>query len=166
MRAACTRSSWCRNRNAIASDWPRKRAISASGRARVGKGRRARLPETPDGPGWNATCTSGCSAMARNTPAVARLKSSARALSLFADPLMPQPSSWQRLTQPRGAESRELARGKAAGRNILVEAALIIFGNRGTFRFVTLVHERDTERKADIAEDAGVFGPGNDGAGG
>src|ERR1700744_4173238 len=120
----------------MASDWPRKRATSASGRARGGNGSRARLPETPEGPGWNATCTSGCSAMARNTPAVARLNSSARALSLFAVPLI---------------ELGELARGETAGRNILVEAALIVLGNSGTFRLITFVHECDAERETDIA---------------
>ncbi len=41
-------------------------------------------PTTPDGPGWNATCTSGAWAIARSAPAVARLKSSARPLSLAA----------------------------------------------------------------------------------
>ena len=65
---------------------PTRRAAVPSppaGRARVGSGSRARLPERPDGPGWNATWTSGCSAIARSTPAVARLNSSARALSLL-----------------------------------------------------------------------------------
>ncbi len=83
MRAACTASSWWRSRSAKASEAPRSRAISAGGKARVGNGRRARLPERPDGPGWKATCTSGTSAIARNTPAVARLNSSARVLSLL-----------------------------------------------------------------------------------
>src|ERR1700733_3229725 len=81
MRAECTASSWWRNRSPSASDAPRSRAISAAGKARVGSGRRARLPDRPDGPGWNATCTSGCSAIALSTPAVARLNSSVRALS-------------------------------------------------------------------------------------
>ena len=65
---------------------PRSLAISGAGRARVGIGRRARLPTTPDGPAWNATCTSGDRATARRVPAVARLKSSVRALSF--DPLI------------------------------------------------------------------------------
>ena len=80
----------------MASEAPRSRAISAGGSARVGSGRRARLPERPDGPGWNATCTSGVSAIARSTPAVARLNSSARVLSLlvalmFVGPAVPVP---------------------------------------------------------------------------
>ena len=83
MRAACNASSWWRRRSASASEAPRSRAISAGGSARVGSGRRARLPDRPDGPGWNATCTSGVSAIARSTPAVARLNSSARVLSLL-----------------------------------------------------------------------------------
>src|SRR4051795_8398094 len=103
----------------MASDWPRSLAISAAGRARVGSGRRARLPETPDGPGWKATCTSGCSAMARSTPAVARLNSSARALSFWLLPLMPA--------------SAELPRGEAARRDVLVEAALVVLRHRAAF---------------------------------
>src|ERR1700739_5123053 len=77
----------------MASEEPRNRAISAGGSARVGSGRRARLPDRPDGPGWNATCTSGISAIARSTPAVARLNSSARVLSLLVPliAIIPQP---------------------------------------------------------------------------
>ena len=48
-----------------------------TGNARVGSGSRTRLPETPPGPGWKATCTSELAcAMARSVPAVARLNSS------------------------------------------------------------------------------------------
>src|SRR4051794_6927798 len=132
----------------MASDWPRSLAISAGGRARVGSGRRARLPETPDGPGWKATCTSGCSAIARNTPAVARLNSSDRALSFWLLPLM--------------RASVELPRGEAAGRDVLVEAALVVFSHCAALRLIALVHEGDAKGEADIAKDAGVFRPGDD----
>src|SRR3954452_14555925 len=137
MRWACTASSWWRRRSAMASDWPRSLAISAAGRARVGSGRRGRLPETPDGPGWTTPCASGCSAMARSTPAVARLNSSARALSFWLLPLMPA--------------SAELPRGEAAGRDVFVEAALVVLGHRAALRLVALVHEGHAEGKADIA---------------
>ncbi len=84
MRAAWTASSWWRRRSARLSATPRSRAISAAGSARVGSGSRARLPARPDGPGWNATCTSLLSAIARSAPVVARLNSSVRELSLLA----------------------------------------------------------------------------------
>ena len=91
LREACRASSWWRRRSATLSAAPRSFAISACGRARVGSGRRARLPTRPLGPGWNATCTSGACAMARKAPAVARLKSSVREFSL--EPLISSPYS-------------------------------------------------------------------------
>src|ERR1700722_9600460 len=93
--------------------------------------------------------------MARNTPAVARLKSSARALSLLADPLMsPLRGSLcdHRRALPsasplRGGGSSEFARGEATGRNVLVEAALVVFSDRRPLGFVALVHERQRKAK-------------------
>src|SRR3954452_9634735 len=89
--------------------------------------------------------------MARRTPAVARLNSSARALSFWLLPLM--------------AASVELPRGEAAGGDVFVGAALVVLGHRAALRFGALVHEGHAEGKADIAEDAGVLRPGDDGAG-
>src|SRR5690349_13665573 len=46
-------------------------------------------------------------------------------------------------------------------RELGVEAALIEFRDQRPLQLVTLVEEGDTERKADIAEDLGVLGPGD-----
>src|SRR5580700_9894270 len=128
MRALWTASSCRPRRSARLSATPRRRVISAGGRARVGSGRRARLPARPEGPGWNATCTSLLPAIARTAPAVARLKSSVRELSLV--PLMFAPERASAGT-PR----------QRACRDLLVEAALVVLRHRAPFRLVAFVEE-------------------------
>src|SRR6185437_8237578 len=138
----------------MASEAPRSLAISAGGSARVGRGSRARLPARPDGPGWKLTCTSATSAIARSTPAVARLTSSARVLSF--DPLAPLPLI-------RFWASARLA-SHHAGRDVLVEAALVVLRHRGPLGLVAFVEEGHAEGEADIAENARILRPCDDGA--
>src|SRR3954468_1180789 len=59
-----------------------------------------------------------------------------------------------------GRSPRLLQRG--AHRQVLVEAALVVFGHRAALRLVALVEEGEAEGEADIAEDLGVLGPGDD----
>src|SRR6185437_9493587 len=136
----------------MASEAPRSLAISAGGSARVGRGSRARLPARPDGPGWKLTCTSATSAIARSTPAVARLNSSARVLSF--DPLAPVPLI--------GFSASARLAGHHAGRDVLVEAALVILRHGRALCLVAFVEEGHAEGEADIAEDARVLSPGDD----
>ena len=57
--------------------------------------------------------------------------------------------------------SRELLPRHHPGRQVLVEAALVIFRHRLPLRLVALVQERRAEGEADVAENARIFRPGN-----
>ena len=85
-RRGCVLRVWRRRGGADGVRRCRRRHADASFRrlagAREGTGRRARLPARPAGPGWKATWTSRVLAMARRAPAVARLNSSERVVSL------------------------------------------------------------------------------------
>ena len=68
----------------------------------------------------------------------------------------------RRLPRLRASGQRHVDR---AFRQLLPEAALVELGHQRALELVALVQERQPEREADVAEDFGVLGPGDHGAG-
>ena len=71
------------------------------------------------------------------------------------------------MARPFGSQTSGLFHrhaGRAFGQ-FLAKAALIEFGDGLAFQLVTLVQEREVEGIADIAENLGVLGPVQHGAG-
>ena len=63
----------------------------------------------------------------------------------------------------RSAHVRSLAgAAETAGRQLFVEAALVVFRDRRPLRLVAFVEEGEAEREVEVVEDAVVLGPGND----
>ncbi len=123
------------------------------GRQGAGRQRQAgALADQAGGAGLERDLHLGLLAIARSTPAVARLNSSDRVLSLPA------------ASAHRAAAQMRLPRADA-GRDVLVEAALVVLGDRPALGLVAFVEEGHAEGEADIAEDAGVLGPGDHRAG-
>src|SRR5574338_245905 len=86
--------------------------------------------------------TSGRPAIARSVAEVTRLRR-ARLSSLRFDTVAQHHRSQRRVRQ------------------ILAEAALIVLGHRRPLHFIALVEEGEPEGGPDLAENAGVFGPGD-----
>src|ERR687886_1296562 len=99
----------------------------------------------------NCTFTSGSRAMARRQAATAFLKGSVEGGG--ADPLL-------RLERISG-------QGDVDGRlgQLLAEAALVELGHEPALQLVAFVEEGEAEREAEVAEDLGILGPGDDGPG-
>src|SRR4051794_16043209 len=151
-----TPSSWCRTRRAARSASPRTRPSSCA--MRSGRGR---LSRTASGEIWarsrrfsrprKATSSAGRSAMARTTAPSARCSSSRFSRSASDKAGLPLESSV-------GEVGRRL-------RQLLAEAALVVLGHGVPLRLVALVEEGEAEAEAQVAEDLGVLGPGDDRAG-
>src|SRR5712692_3497532 len=120
---------------------PRSWAASSGGRSRAGLGSLTREPDSPGGSGPKPTVRSSRSAIARNVEAVARLKISVGEKACAM------------LLHQGGVDAGLGQFGP--------EAALIVFGHGRPFRVVAFVEEGQPKREGEIAEDAGVFGPGH-----
>src|SRR5690606_4007421 len=131
----------------MASAAPRTWAASSAGRSRDGSGTRARVPAAPGGSELKTTLMSSRSAIARRAAVVDRLNASSGV------------SAWLWLM----VASRQL-RADAGIPTLGPEAALVVFRPGRPLALVALVEEGQAEREADVAEDAGILGPGDDGA--
>src|SRR6185436_1120208 len=123
-------------------------ATSWVGRLLDGSGNRASLPSNAAGPGAKVACKSLRSEIARIAAPVARRNSSTALAGLLVI---------------AGSALGELHLSRAV-LQIDAEAALEILGHHRALQLVALVEERDAEGEADVAEDAGILGPGDDGA--
>src|SRR5271169_1024933 len=156
----CTAGSWQASRSAIESAWPRTMAASRSLSRRGGSGRRTLPPARPGRSEAKLTSSSPLPAMARRHTPTARLNGSVGASLALLFGLM---FEFIALLLSRKRERRLLGERHVdrALRQFLAEAALIEFRHQRTFELVTFVDEGQPERKADVAEDLGVLGPGD-----
>src|SRR5690606_7929967 len=128
----------------MASASPRIWATSSAGRSRPGTGRRARLPRRPGASGPKLTCRSRSAEIARVAAVSARLNGSVGLSGLAI----------------RATALLEIRLGCGLWQ-FLAEAALVAFSHPRALQFVAFVQEGQPERETDIAEYAGILGPGD-----
>src|SRR3954453_10627532 len=160
----CTLGSWQASFSAIESAWPRTTAASRRVILRAGSGSRALPGESPGRSAANVTSSSGFRAIARRQAVTARLNGSVGASFdpvrnlLFDVVIVPAPSPRSGAEVRKGSTHRHVDGGLGQFR---VEAALIELSDQRPFQLVAFVEERNPERKFDIAEDLGIFIPGD-----
>src|SRR5262245_65214861 len=138
------------------SAWPRTIAASRLVILRAGSGNRALPGARPGRSAAKLTSSSGVRAIARRQDVTARLKGSVGASLAPVRNLL--------LDMDMGASPRSALRQRHVDggfRELGVEAALIELRHQRPLELVTLVEEGDAEGKADIAENLGIFRPGD-----
>src|SRR5690606_23667804 len=156
---AWMRASWQALRSAIESPRPRVIATSVGEGRLASSGRRMRSPVMPGRSLAKVTSTSASPETARTQPVTAR-----RNGSMSTTPpglgFELSPRAAMRFTLPSGRRFQDDIGG--AFLQFHAEGALVKFGNQRAFQFVALVEEGDAEGESEIAEDLGVFPPGDD----
>src|SRR6185437_2263543 len=155
----CTFGSWQASFSAIESAWPRTIAASRFVILRAGSGSRALPGANPGRSAAKVTSSSGALAIARRQDVTARLNGSVGA---SFDPVRNLMFDVDIASSPcRGDGYSAQRHVHRRFRQLDIEAALVELGDQRPFQFVAFVEEGEAERKADIAENIGVLGPGD-----